>query len=631
MSANKTGKTSSMAAVAVTALGVVYGDIGTSPLYALRECFHGPHAIAVNHTNVMGVLSLIFWSLMVVITVKYVFFVTKADDHGEGGTFALLALLRDAIKKSPERLLFKVIPFLALGSAALLYSDGIITPAVSVLSAVEGLNVATTAAEQFVVPITCTILIVLFLLQKHGTAKIGGVFGPVMLVWFAVLAGIGVLNIVKYPTVVMALSPHYAFLYFQANLIHGIVVLGMVVLCITGGEALYADLGHFSRLPIRNSWLFFVCPSLVLNYLGQGALILTNPDAAHNPFYRAVPHDFLIPMLVLATLATVIASQALITGVYSVTRQAMQLGFLPRMRVVHTSSRAKGQVYLPTVNAMLMVSCIALVVIFESSSGLAAAYGLAVTGAMGVTSLLYFAVTRYVWRWSLWRALPLLSLFLAFDLPFLGANLIKISDGGWCPLLASVLIMSVMTTWKKGRAKLARRFEEVSTPFAEFLGRLRDGTFARSPGTGVFMTMNQHLTPLSLANFSAHVHAVPKTVVLLTIQTVNHPYVRSGKRITLNDEDRDAGFFRMLVTYGYMENPDMADIIEESKETPVNLEDATFYLGRETLLNASDKGDAMRAWRRALFDFLSRNSWNASMFFNIPPSKVMEIGTRLEV
>ncbi len=616
--------------MAITALGVVYGDIGTSPLYALKECFHGPHAIPVNPVNVMGVLSLIFWSLMIVITVKYVFFITKADDQGEGGTFALLDILNKTIGKAPRGLFFKMLPFFALCSAALLYSDGIITPAVSVLSAVEGLNVATTAAEDLVVPITCIILIALFLLQKHGTARIGSVFGPVMLLWFTVLAAIGIINIIKHPSVLMAVSPHYALAYFQANHIHGAIVLGSVILCVTGGEALYADLGHFSRLPIRNSWLFLVCPALVINYLGQGALILDNPAAAHNPFYQSVPHDFLIPMLVLATIATVIASQALITGVYSLTQQAMHLGFMPRMRVVHTSSAAKGQVYLPTVNTMLMLACIALVLIFRSSSGLAAAYGLAVTGAMGLTSILYFAVTHYAWRWSLWMSFPLLCLFLLFDLSFLGVNLIKIADGGWLPLLASMLIIVVMTTWKKGRTKLAANFERISKPISGFLTSLREGAFARSPGTGVFMTMNQKITPLPLVNFSALVHAVPEKVILLTIKTVNAPYVSDEGRVEFYDDDRDVGFYRMLVSYGYMEQPDMADIIDKSKDTPAPLDNATFYLGRETLLLSAGMEGSMHRWRSALFDFLSKNAWNASIFFNIPASKVMEIGTRLK-
>ncbi len=621
-----------MAGLVITALGVVYGDIGTSPLYALKECFHGPHAIAVDYVNVMGVLSLIFWSLMVVITVKYVCFVTKADDHGEGGTFALLALLRTAIERSRGRMFFATLPYLALCSAALLYSDGIITPAISVLSAVEGLNVITPAAQDVVVPATCIILVLLFLLQKHGTARIGGVFGPVMLVWFASLAAIGLYNIAANPAVVFSISPHHAVTYFKSNHLHGVIVLGTVVLCITGGEALYADLGHFSRAPIKNGWLFLVCPSLLLNYMGQGALILNNPEVAHNPFYQAVPQFLLIPMVALATLATVIASQALITGVYSLTQQAVHLGFLPRMRVVHTSSAAKGQIYLPTINGLLMVACIALVLIFQSSSGLAAAYGLAVTGAMGMTSVLYFAVTRYVWKWPLWKSAPLLALFLSFDLPFLGANLIKVMDGGWLPMLAAVVLITAMTTWKKGRAYLRERFEQMSMPLKAFLVALREAKTNRSPGIGVYMTMNQNLTPMPLARSSALIHTVPETIVLLTIKTADTPYVPAEKRVTLDDADKDVGLYRMTAQYGYMQRPDLAEISENSKDSGMYLPlyDCTFYLGRETILAAAEDS-VMRPWRRALFVFLSNNAWNAATYFNIPTSRVVEIGTHLSV
>ncbi len=621
-----------LAALTITALGVVYGDIGTSPLYALKECFHGPHAIAVTPTNVMGVLSLIFWSLMVVITIKYVCFVTKADDQGEGGTFALLALLRNAIKRSPRNRFFQALPYLALCSAALLYSDGIITPAISVLSAVEGLNVVTPAAANMVVPITCAILIFLFWLQKHGTARIGGIFGPVMLLWFAALAGIGILNIVDHPTVLAAVSPHYAIEYFRANHLHGIIVLGTVVLCITGGEALYADLGHFSRTPIKNGWLFIVCPALLLNYMGQGALLLNTPEAATNPFYQAVPKFLLYPMLVLATISTVIASQALITGIYSLTRQAVHLGFLPRMRVVHTSSAAQGQVYLPTINYLLMVACLALVLSVRNSSGLAAAYGLAVTGAMVMTSTLYFAVARYAWRRPLLKTVPLLVLFLAFDIPFLGANLIKVLDGGWLPMLASILLITVMTTWKKGRACLRESFERMSMPLEAFLTSLREVKVERSPGIGVYMTMNQDLTPMPLARATALIHAVPETIVLLTINTANAPHVLPDERITLNDRDKDLGVYRMTASYGYMEQPSIVDISERSKNTAMYLPpyDCTFYLGRETILPSAEDS-AMSPWRRALFVFLSNNAWNASTFFTIPSSRVMEIGTHLSI
>ncbi len=629
----KHARQTALAALTITALGVVYGDIGTSPLYALKECFHGPHAIAVTPSNVMGVLSLIVWSLMVVITIKYVCFVTKADDHGEGGTFALLALLRKTIeRRAPRSFFFRALPYLALCSAALLYSDGIITPAISVLSAVEGLQLVTPAADGLIVPITCVILIILFWLQKHGTARIGGVFGPVMLLWFFSLAGIGLFNIADNPGVLMSVSPHYAIAYFKANHLHGIIVLGAVVLCITGGEALYADLGHFGREPIKNGWLYIVCPALLLNYMGQGALLLNNPEAAHNPFYQAVPKFLLYPMLVLATVSTVIASQALITGVYSLTRQAVNLGFLPRMRVVHTSSSAQGQIYLPTINYLLMIACLALVLGFRNSSGLAAAYGLAVTGAMVMTSTLYFAVIRYIWHWPLLKALPLLLLFLAFDLPFLGANLIKVLDGGWLPMLASILIITVMTTWEKGRACLRKHFESMSMPLEAFLTSLREVKLSRSPGIGVYMTMNQALTPMPLVRATALIHAVPETVVLLTILTVNAPYVDPDNRINLDDSDKDLGVYRMTASYGYMEQPNVMDIAERSKNTPLHLPpyDCTFYLGRETIL-PSTEDSAMSPWRRALFVFLSKNAWNASTFFTIPPSRVMEIGTHLSV
>ncbi len=624
--ANKPG----MAGLVITTLGVVYGDLGTSPLYALKECFHGPHAIAVNHANVMGVLSLIFWSLTIVVTVKYVFFVTKADNHGEGGTFALLALLRKAMENSPSRRFFKILPYLALCSAALVYSDGIITPTISVLSAVEGLNMALPATGPLVVPITCGVLILLFLLQKHGTARIGRIFGPVMLLWFATLAIIGLFNIASNPGVALSISPHYAIAYFKANHLHGIIVLGAVVLCITGGEALYADLGHFSRTPIKRGWLFLACPALLLNYLGQGAVILKHSEA-YNPFYQAVPQALLLPMIVLATVATVIASQAMITGVYSLTQQAVHLGFLPRMRVVHTSSAAKGQIYLPTINALLMVACIATVLIFQNSSALAAAYGLAVVGAMSITSVLYFAVIRYSWRWPLWKAAPLLTLFLLFDLPFLSVNLIKVTDGGWLPMLAAVVLITIMTTWKKGRAYLRKRFEQMSMPLSVFLTSLREVKTNRSPGIGIYMTMNQSLAPMPLARSIALIHTVPETIVLLTIKTSDLPYIPEDKRLLLDESDKDVGLYRMTARYGYMQHPDMAEISERSRKTVMHLPlyDCTFYLGRETILAAEEP--VMRPWRRALFVFLSNNAWNASTFFNIPTSRVVEIGTHFSL
>jgi len=623
-----------MAALAVTALGVVFGDIGTSPLYALKECFHGPHAIAVNSVNVMGVLSLIFWSLIVVVTVKYIFFVTKADNGGEGGVFALLSILTSAGPKGPPKKIARLLPYLALCSGALLYSDGIITPAISVLSAMEGLREAVPEMGYLVVPITCAILILLFSLEKYGTARIGRFFGPVMLVWFLCLGVVGLANIIETPGVLMAMNPSCALRYFQVNHLHGIIVLGTVVLCITGGEALYADLGHFSsRLPIRNAWLSLVCPSLLLNYLGQGALLLRNPGAAaQHPFYQAVPQAFLLPMLVLATAATVIASQSVISGVYSLTQQAMHFGFLPRMRVVHTSSHTKGQIYLPTINTLLMMACIGIVLVFRDSGGLAAAYGLANTGAMNITTLLYCAMLYFAWKWPWYKVLPLWLLFSLFDLPFLGANLVKILDGGWLPMLISLLFITVMTTWKAGRLRLRECFERMSMPLSAFLRTLREVKIARSPGIGVYMTINQDLTPMPLARTVALIHTVPEKMVLLSIHMGSTPYVEADKRLEVDDAHKDLGLYRMIARYGYMEHPNIAEIAEKSKATAVYLPlyDCTFYLGRETILASKEK-PVMQPWRRELFIALSRNAWNAITFFDIPSSRVVEIGTYLEL
>ena len=612
------------------ALGVVYGDIGTSPLYTLKECFSGPHALPITEGNVMGVLSLIFWSLIMVVTVKYVVFVTRADNKGEGGTFALLAVAYGAVLRGRNSPFLRSLPYLALISAALLYSDGIITPAISVLSAVEGLNEVAPSLSFAVLPLTCAILALLFLCQKYGTARLGGVFGPVMLLWFCALAAVGVVNMVHHPAILEAVNPWYAWRYFAHNGTHALLVLSTVVLCITGGEALYADLGHFGRLPIKRGWLYVACPALLLNYMGQGALLLQDPTAAANPFYQAVPAAFQAPMLVLATLATVIASQALISGVYSLTCQAIHLGFLPRMRIVHTSRDARGQVYLPTVNTLLMLACICTVLFFQSSSGLAAAYGLAVTGAMSITSLLFYAVTRYVWQWSRAKALGLLILFLCFDLPFVAACGVKLTEGGWLPLLVTALLFTVMATWREGRVLLARRFERMSMPLKAFTQTLNQGRVRRTPGMGVYMTLNRNFAPLPLARTVALMHSAPETIVLLTIQTAKTPLVEPEKRLSVDKEFEDMGVFRMLVCYGYMEQPDMQEVAALSKQGTLSLPlyDCTFYLGRETYVAVQD---SMPRWRRELFCYLSRNAWNSATFFNIPPSRVMEIGTQLSL
>ena len=619
-------------ALVLAALGVVYGDIGTSPLYTLKECFSGAHALAVTAPNVLGVLSLIIWSLFAVITVKYVLFILRADNKGEGGTFALLSIVYGAVLRGRNHLFLRALPLLACVSAALLYSDGIITPAISVLSAVEGLKEAAPELDFLVLPLTCGILAALFLAQKYGTARLGGVFGPVMLLWFTAIGAAGLWSVGQSPQVLHAFNPWYALTCLAANKAQALLILSTVVLCVTGGEALYADLGHFGRSPIRHGWLWVACPALLLNYLGQGALLLREPQAAVHPFYLMLPEGLLPFMLVLATLATVIASQALISAVYSLTRQAVHLGFLPRMRVVHTSADASGQIYMPTVNTALMLACIVTVLFFKTSSGLAAAYGLAVTGAMCMTSLLFFAVTRHVWHWPLWKSGALLGFFLCFDLPFLGASLIKIREGGWLPLLVTLLLVVVMHTWRQGRVALARRFERMSQPLKAFVHMLDGHKVRRSPGTGVYLTLNRNFAPLALARMAALMHAAPERVVLLTIRFSQAPLVDTAQRISVDRAYQSSGVYGLVAHYGYMEQPDMREIaaLARAADLPLPLYDCTFYLGRETFV-AGDDAPAMPGWQRGLFCYLSRNAWNTATFFRIPPSRVMEIGAQLGI
>ena len=471
--------------LAIAALGVIYGDIGTSPLYTIRECFSGIHGVAVNPANVIGIMSLVFWSLTIVISFKYVIFLLRADNNGEGGTFSLLATLRSKLINNKK--MWALLTVLAAVGASLLYGDGVITPAISVLSAVEGLNMATDAAAEYVVPITCLVLIALFFIQKHGTAFIGKLFGPVMIVWFATLGILGFRSILHQPGILAAINPLYAIDFFAVNHLHGVGALASVVLCITGGEALYADMGHFGRLPIRLGWYGVVLPGLLLNYFGQCALLLQNPDIANvNPFYALAPKLLLYPLVGLATISTIIASQAMISGVYSLTQQAIQLGFTPRMRIIHTSEQAKGQIYMPTVNWMLMIACLTLVLVFKESSRLAAAYGIAVTATMAITSYMYFQVTRIKWNWPLWKSASLLVLFLFFDCSFLGANLLKVVDGGWITIGIAAFVATSMITWRDGRALLAKHYGLMRMPTEVFLKDLAELDIPRTSGTAVF-------------------------------------------------------------------------------------------------------------------------------------------------
>ncbi len=609
------------------ALGVVYGDIGTSPLYAIKECFHGEHAIAINHGNIMGVLSLVVWSLTIVVSIKYITFIMRADNRGEGGIFALLALVPGADKMSAKMRNLMVLA--ALTGAALLYGDGFITPSISVLSAVEGLEVATDAAQHLIVPITCAILLFLFLVQRRGTTGIGNVFGPIMLIWFFAIAALGVVHIVAHPHILLALNPIWAVRFFAENHIHGLIVLGSVVLCITGAEALYADMGHFGKSPIRISWFGLVFPALLLNYFGQGALLLASPESAPNPFYGLVPKPLLLPMVGLSTIATVIASQAMISGAFSLTRQAVQLGYFPRVTVVHTSETTEGQIYIPEVNWLMMVVCISLVLVFRGSGGLAGAYGVAVTANMGLTSVVYFFVATETWKWPVGKALPLVLLFLCFDLTYFGSNLFKFLDGGWFPMAVAAVIVTIMTAWKDGRAALSRKFRRISLPFDLFLQDVAEKKTHRVKGTAVFMASSSKFTPPSLLHHYKHNQVLHREVVLLTIVPEDVPSVPDGERVEI--EDLGNGFHRLVARYGFMETPNVPHVMNLGYRSGLipRTEPTSFYLGRETLLPTGD-ADMMR-WRKRLFALLSRNSQSATNYFGIPPGQVVELGVQVEL
>jgi KUP system potassium uptake protein len=611
------------------ALGVVYGDIGTSPLYTVKECFHGTHAIALTPGNLLGVMSLIFWSLTMVVLIKYVVFILKADNEGEGGIYALAALfLGKGAKKVSEKTVKRLV-ILGIFGAALLYGDGIITPVISVLSAVEGLNVATSAAEPFVLPISCGVIFGLFLFQSQGTERIGKVFGIIMLFWFTSIAALGLAQILRRPEILAALDPRYAVAFFAVNHLHGIVVLGAVVLCITGGEALYADLGHFGRSAIRLSWTVLVFPALLLNYFGQTALLLEVPQAAVNPFYGLVPRALLYPMVALSTTATVIASQAMISGVYSLTQQAIQIGYCPRLKIVHTSGETKGQIYMPWVNTVMMIGCLGLALAFKESSRLAAAYGIAVTGTMAITSLIYYYVTRYNWGWPAWKALLPVVVFLFFDLSYFGANLLKFVDGGWFAITVAVVLTVIMLTWRDGRALLAKRNEDARMPIEVILKDIQRYKLVRTPGTGAFLSVSPAGTPITLLHLLKHTESLPQRVVLMSVTSANTPYVDRGERLAITDLGQ--GFHRLIAAYGFMETPNVPEILDISTDRGLELDafSTTFYVNRETLLSTGKA--PMATWRKGLFAFLSRNAWNVTTFFGIPPNRVVELGSQVEL
>ena len=616
-----------LATLTVGALGIVYGDIGTSPLYALRECFHGTHGIAPTRDNVLGVLSLIFWSLTLIISIKYLVFVMRADNEGEGGILALMALVSK--QADARRRLRATMIALGLFGAALLYGDGMITPAVSVLSAVEGLNVTTHLFEPYVVPIAIVILISLFVIQSRGTERIGFLFGPVMIVWFVTIALLGVRWISQDFHVLSAFNPMHAVQFFATNGFHGFVVLGSVFLVVTGGEALYADMGHFGPRPIRLAWFGLVLPALFLNYLGQGAMLINTPEAAVNPFYLLAPRWALYPLVALATMAAIIASQALISGAFSLTRQAIQLGYCPRLDIQYTSPHQQGQIYIPQVNWLLMISTVGLVVGFRSSSALAAAYGIAVTSTMVITTLLAYLVARRSWGVRRLVAGSLASFFLFIELGFFSANIIKIPHGGWFPLVIGAMIYLLLSTWKKGRGLLASRLRERLYPFDRFMQDITERPPHRVPGTAVFMTSNLIGTPPTLLHNLEHNQVLHERVVLLTVVTSDAPHVDEDGRLSV--ETLGQGFYRVTLRYGFMEEPDVPAALANgaARGLPLGAEKMTFFLGLETLLSTHREG--MGRWREQLFAVMSRNAVRATSFFRIPPERVVELGMQIEL
>jgi len=610
------------------ALGIVYGDIGTSPLYAIRECFQGAHAIAPTHDNVLGVLSLIFWALVIIISVKYLVFVLRADNHGEGGILSLMALTTPITPsgKSENAMLI----LLGIFGAALLYGDGIITPAISVLSAVEGLTVATPVLGAYIVPIAVVILLALFVFQSRGTAGVGTVFGPVTLVWFLVLATLGAAEVLRHPSVLAAVNPAQGAAFFLRNGWHGYIVLGSVFLVVTGGEALYADMGHFGTGAIRIDWFTIVLPALLLNYFGQGALLLREPAAAVNPFYLLAPSWALYPLIVLATAAAVIASQAVISGGYSLTMQAVQLGFSPRMRIDHTSRTEYGQIYIPAVNWALLTGCIFIVLAFRSSTHLAAAYGVAVTSTMVITTVLFYVVSRRIWHWNALSAGALAAFFLVIDLAFFGANVIKVAKGGWLPLLLAGLVFSVMTTWKKGRKILNERLRTLSRPLDDFLAGIEARRPLRVPGTAVFMNGVATRTPPALVRNLEHNKVLHERVVFVTVKTRQVPFVPPEQRLEV--EALGGGFYRLRIYFGFMEEPNVPKVLASiaDPEIAIDPQATTFFLGRQTII-ATRRLAGMALWRERLFSRISLNATTATAYFCIPPDRVVELGEQIEI
>jgi KUP system potassium uptake protein len=618
-------------ALSVAALGVVFGDIGTSILYTFQECFHGGHPVGVDYDNVMGVASLIIWSLILIVTVKYVWIMMLAENKGEGGILSLLSLVPAPLRYNSGGTL-AIASLLGVAGAALLFGDGIITPAISVLSAMEGLQLANPAYEHFIMPGTILILFLLFAIQRGGTGNIGKYFGVVVLAWFAVAAALGIRHIIEMPTVLRAFNPRYATHFFEHEGFSGIKVLGSVVLAVTGGEALYADMGHFGRKPIRLAWHFIVLPALILNYLGQAALILQRPETSTLPFFSMIDSRGVLfyALVGIATLATIIASQALITGAYSLTQQAIRIGIFPRLKIVHTSEDLEGRVYIPFMNWFLAFACIATVLVFQKSSKLAAAYGLAVTGTMLMTSLVFFFVAHYRWKWALWKILPLVTLMALLDFAFLYANLLKIPDGGYLPLMIGGLFFYAMVIWQYGRAQLSKFYRERSKTMDGFFTEIDSKQTRRIAGCLVVLASNENKVPPVLARLVDSMHVIHENVVLVTVMTEDVPYVKVDERVRVTDLMHNVS--RVIMRYGFMETIDVPDVLSRChfshmRGFPKN--EATYLLGRETFIVNGDS--VLERIRQALFSAMSKNTAPASDYFNLPANQVLELGAQLAV
>src|SRR5271169_2444924 len=605
-------------------LGVVFGDLGTSPLYAMRVCFMGSYGIAPSADNVLGIASLIFWSLALVVSIKYCMFILRVDDDGEGGIFAMMALLHG---KMGAKLSSNLILVMCFGSA-LLYGDGLITPVISVLSALEGLDVATTSAKPFILPVTCLVLVLLFMLQSHGSGRIGKFFGPIICLWFVAIGTLGINAILARPAVLAAVNPEYAVRFFAVNGWRGYVILGAVVLCITGCEALYLDMGHFGSKAIRISWYFLALPALLCNYFGQAALILADPGRIQDPFYGLVPRCLLYPMVALATVATIIASQAIISGVFSMTRQAMQLGYIPRMRIIHTSEMAEGQIYIPVINSMMLIAAIGLALSFRKSENLADAYGMAVTGDMFITSTVFFIISRKIWGWGLWKALPLALIFWVIDGSFLTTCLLKFLTGGWIPVATALFVILVMITWRDGWDALAEKIYGMQMRIDSFIKLISDCNCVRLPGTAVFLSTFQTEVPPMLQYHLNHIGALHERVVILSILPSDVPEVPDGEKLEIRNLGQ--GVFRITAYTGFMETPDIPSMLTlaKGKIPDIDPSSTVYYLGRISLVPAKKR--VMDPVRRLLFFFMQRLALSPVVYYGIPPDRVLELGVQLE-